>query len=380
MTADTQRWREWHQAYDREGSPLVQRLLTVQACIREALDAAPPGPIRVVSMCAGEARDLVGALDGHPRVGDVAGRVVELDPQLAARARADLPEAIEVVCGDASTTSAYEGAVPANLVLVCGVFGNITDEDISATIASLPMLCAPSATVVWTRHRRPPDRTDLARAEFAAAGFAEIAFVAPEGFLFGVGAHRLASPPQPFVAGRRLFEFVGYDRFGGETCAECGFTYALGRSEIVAWLRGDATAFAARLRAFDGDAVRARPDPDTWSPLEYACHVRDVLRVQQQRLDLIARTNEPALEPMRREERAIEDRYNDQDPEVVATELVAAAAALADTLTALGDAGWRRTALYNYPTPQLRTVEWIGTHTVHELLHHRRDITLPRGS
>ena len=44
------------------------------------------------------------------------------------------------------------------------------------------------------------------------------------------------------------------------------------------------------------------------------------------------------------------------------------------TLEALDDAGWARRGIYNYPEPQLRTVEWIAVHTVHELLHHRVDI------
>jgi hypothetical protein len=64
--------------------------------------------------------------------------------------------------------------------------------------------------VIWTRHRRPPDRTEDIRAWFAAAGFDEIAFEAPDALgLVGVGAHRLAAPARPLVPGRRLFTFVG---------------------------------------------------------------------------------------------------------------------------------------------------------------------------
>ena len=83
----------------------------------------------------------------------------------------------------------------------------------------------------------------------------------------------------------------------------------------------------------------------------------------------------PSLTPMRRDERAVEERYNEQSPAAVARELAAAARSLATQLTRLDDAGWTRTAMYNYPSPQLRTVEWIGAHTVHELQHHRRDIS-----
>ena len=41
---------------------------------------------------------------------------------------------------------------------------------------------------------------------------------------------------------------------------------------------------------------------------------------------------------------------------------------------ALDDAGWARTGVYHWPTTEVRTVEWIGRHTVHEGTHHLRDI------
>ena len=46
---------------------------------------------------------------------------------------------------DAGTSDAYAGAVPADLVLACGVLGNVTPDDVAATIAFLPRLCAPGA-------------------------------------------------------------------------------------------------------------------------------------------------------------------------------------------------------------------------------------------
>lgn len=207
MTHD---WHEWHQAYDHEGSPLARRLAVVQQCIAAALDAAPPGPIRIVSMCAGEGRDLLGVLEHHPRRADVRGRLVELDPALASTARSRAPAGVEVLCADAGTTSSYDGAVPADLVLVCGVFGNVTDVDMLSMIDLLPTLCAPNATVIWTRHRRPPDATPGVRRRFAESGFEEVSFHAPEGSMFGVGAHRLTTPPRPFPDDVRLFDFVGY--------------------------------------------------------------------------------------------------------------------------------------------------------------------------
>ncbi len=212
MGTSRQDWLAWHQRYEEPDSPLARRLRVVQRLVREALDAAPPGPVRVASLCAGQGRDLLGALAGHPRRGDVAGRLVELDERNVAIAReayatAGLP-AIEVVAGDAALTDAYAGAVPAALVLVCGVFGNVTDADAERIVEHLPALCGPGAAVVWTRHRRPPDLTGRIRDWLERRGFEEVAFDAPPDARFAVGLHRLSAAPAPLPSGVRLFTFV----------------------------------------------------------------------------------------------------------------------------------------------------------------------------
>ena len=205
----------WHRSYDVEGSALTQRLAVVQDLLRAALGTAPNrSPVRLVSLCAGRGTDVIDVLRDHARAPDVQARLVELDPDLAARARADAAAAgldgVEVVTGDASHTDAAAGAAPADVLLACGIFGNVSDDDIHRFVDLTPTLLAPGATVIWTRHRRPPDLTTDIRAWFAAAGFDEVAFVAPDasGFV-GVGAHRLRSDPRPFVPGERMFTFVG---------------------------------------------------------------------------------------------------------------------------------------------------------------------------
>ena len=184
----------------------------MQRHIRATLDTCAAGPIRVVSVCAGQGRDLIEAIGGHPRAGDVRARLVELDPRNCDVARAAAPPGVDVVAADASDTSAYRGAVPAELVLACGVFGNISDSHIQRTIETLPSLCAPGATVIWTRHRRPPDRSELVRKWFVESGFDEVAFEGPEGLVFGVGVDRLARSPAPFEPDVKMFEFVGSDQ------------------------------------------------------------------------------------------------------------------------------------------------------------------------
>jgi hypothetical protein len=160
-----------------------------------------------------------------------------------------------------------------------------------------------------------------------------------------------------------------------ERCLECGYGYdSLGRDRIPAELRRLAVRYAEVLgRSADG-RLRRRPRTEVWSALEYACHVRDVLRVQKVRVDRAISEDHPDFESMRREERVLEERYNAQVPAEVAGEIALAADGLACTLEALDDAGWARTGVYHWPTTEVRTVEWIGRHTVHEGTHHLRDI------
>ncbi|HEY6013851.1 MAG TPA: class I SAM-dependent methyltransferase [Candidatus Limnocylindrales bacterium] len=208
-------WLEWHTAYDDADAPLHHRLLAVQRRIRDWLDQRPPGPIRVVSMCAGEGRDLLEVLADHSRAGDVHGRLVELNPELAARATALAPPGITVEVADAGSTDAYLGAVPADLVLACGIFGHIGDDDIRRTVRALPALCAPGAGVIWTRHRRPPDLTVDIRRWFAEAGFEPVAFDGPAAFEWSVGVQRYVGEPVALEAGRRLFTFLDHSDAGG---------------------------------------------------------------------------------------------------------------------------------------------------------------------
>jgi Putative methyltransferase len=188
-------WMDWHRAYEDPDSPLSARLRAVQAGVRAALDHVPPGPIRIVSICAGQGRDVIDVVAGHPRRADVRARLVELDPALVAFARerahaAGVGDLIHVVEADASLAGSYAGALPADLVLICGVFGNISDGDIRSLVGKMPSFCAPGATVIWTRHRRPPDLTPSIREWFAEAGFAERSYVAPEPFILSVGSHQ----------------------------------------------------------------------------------------------------------------------------------------------------------------------------------------------
>lgn len=207
-------WQAWHEEYDDPGSDLARRLLVVQEQIHEILAAVPPGPITVVSVCAGEGRDLLGVLRDHPRRREVRARLVELDDRIAAVARDTATRlglsGVEVVVGDAALTEHYVGMVPADVVLMCGVFGNITDEDIAQTIGYARQLCRRDGFLVWTRHRNPPDLVPQICQWLDEQGF-EQRWLSEPGVGYGVGVHRFRGEPLPLARGERMFTFIGRD-------------------------------------------------------------------------------------------------------------------------------------------------------------------------
>ena len=163
-------WVVWHEPYDDPSSVLSARLRLVQAQLADALDHAPAGAVRLLSLCAGQGRDVIGVLPSHPRQDDVSAVLIEADPENAETARGNAAAAglaqVEVRQADASRPSGYADVLPADVLLLCGIFGNVGDADIQRTVAAAPALCAPGATVIWTRHRRPPDLTPQVRAWF----------------------------------------------------------------------------------------------------------------------------------------------------------------------------------------------------------------------
>ncbi|MBF5001669.1 DinB family protein [Nocardia sp. BSTN01] len=158
-----------------------------------------------------------------------------------------------------------------------------------------------------------------------------------------------------------------------DRCAECGYQY---RPDEAPRAATTILAGVAELAATLNDCpdARRRRLPELWSPLEYGCHVRDVLLVQRERVLLARRTDRPALVTMGRDERADHDGYAEQGPADVAQELLVSARLLANVLDRLDAHDWNRRVLYNYPDRVERELRWVAVHTIHEVRHHLLDV------
>ena len=159
-----------------------------------------------------------------------------------------------------------------------------------------------------------------------------------------------------------------------DLCDECGFAYDLDGATSAGAAVADGAATIAGLMDGDGFDLRRRRHPQVWSPLEYACHVRDVLLVQRERVLAARRRRRPSFEPMGRDERVEHDGYAAQDPHDVARQVVDAAQMFANVLSRLGPDDWDRTVVYNYPAETERSLRWVAVHTVHEVRHHLLDM------
>ncbi|HEY5272221.1 MAG TPA: DinB family protein [Acidimicrobiales bacterium] len=162
------------------------------------------------------------------------------------------------------------------------------------------------------------------------------------------------------------------------SCAQCHFVHEdLPADEAPGALRHGAREIRERLGTLldepgGVELLRTRPEAETWSAIEYAGHVRDVLLVQHGRLYQALVEHLPVFAPMHHEERVILGAYNDEDPATTATEVTIAADLLARVLSRLNISEWSRRCIY--PGPTEVDVVWLARDSVHEVVHHLLDI------
>ncbi|QWT24623.1 DinB family protein [Subtercola sp. PAMC28395] len=153
-------------------------------------------------------------------------------------------------------------------------------------------------------------------------------------------------------------------------CPECGFDSSKTPATAVAEL--------TRVNVAQWPAVLARPDvavrshAGTWSPLEYAAHVRDVFRLFRVRLALMLAEDDPAFADWDQDATALESRYNEQLPEVVSAELVSAGLAIADDIDAIPGDAWQRTGRRG--DGSVFTVDTLTRYFIHDPTHHLHDV------
>jgi hypothetical protein len=159
-------------------------------------------------------------------------------------------------------------------------------------------------------------------------------------------------------------------------CPECGFDpHDYSDAAIAPAVRENAASWPAVLSRA---TVRDRPNDSTWSPLEYAAHVRDVLKVYRERVRLMVDTDDPLYPNWDQDETAVAEKYNEQDPSVVAAELAAGASELSAVFDSLNADQWQR--IGRRSDGASFTISRMATYMTHDLVHHRWDVSERRGA
>ncbi|WP_394941008.1 DinB family protein [Psychromicrobium sp. YIM B11713] len=153
-------------------------------------------------------------------------------------------------------------------------------------------------------------------------------------------------------------------------CPECGFEAG---SVTPATAASSLPELLPRWRAvLRRPEAAERSDQQRWSDLEYACHVRDVFIIFDQRLSLMLQQNDPLFENWDQDQSARDADYPHQDPERVSAELLAAGQEIAANFATVHPEQWQRTGRRS--NGSLFTVETLSGYFLHDVVHHLHDV------
>lgn len=205
-------WLRWYGDYDDPTSSLARRLEGVKRRLTEALDGAASTVPTILSLCAGDGRDVIPVIAARPTTSPVTAILVENNHTLANRARGASAAVgcsqVQVRCRDAGDPASFADVLPVDVLMLCGIFGNIEHRTVKDIIDLIPRLVVLGGYVIWTRGGSEPDRRPEVRHWFRAAGLDEVAFDgAPERYGVGLNQLCLTSAPANWALPDHIFTF-----------------------------------------------------------------------------------------------------------------------------------------------------------------------------
>jgi DinB superfamily len=157
-------------------------------------------------------------------------------------------------------------------------------------------------------------------------------------------------------------------------CPECGLDPAQLSIQDAADLIGELgpqyrAAFAAA--GDDGARLRAKPDPDVWSSLEYVVHLRDSVRYHGALMNRALKEDRPEFGAPDPDAIARNESYNAADPGEVLDSVSQQTARFADRARSLSEPDLDRVVIR---AGNEVTVSFMIRNVAHEGHHHLQDV------
>jgi 2-polyprenyl-3-methyl-5-hydroxy-6-metoxy-1,4-benzoquinol methylase len=205
-------WSNWP-AMSYQRVSYRKRLQAVQDHFAASLAEAEPGPVRVVSICAGDGRDVMGVLESHARREDVNAWLVELDRKsveagIKRRDATGLSKLVTFLHADATDFATFKNILPCDIVMVCGVWGHVPPAERLSLVKALGKFCKPGGTVVWSRgvDRGRSRFTDI-QALFEHNSFERVSESITPDDKWAICTHRYMGRPVEVPTSGRIFNF-----------------------------------------------------------------------------------------------------------------------------------------------------------------------------
>lgn len=153
-------------------------------------------------------------------------------------------------------------------------------------------------------------------------------------------------------------------------CPDCGFVATDWDVPALAQLID--SSVPRYLEVLARDDVRQRPASEVWSALEYAAHVRDVHQTMYYRMNLLLTQELPTFANWDQDATAREQRYDLQDPVVVAAELADAAHQVSRLYRGIEPTDYAHRGLRS--DGSAFTVLTLARYHLHDIVHHLYDV------
>lgn len=173
----------------------------------------------------------------------------------------------------------------------------------------------------------------------------------------------MAAEPRPADSDSTDWTFVI-----DQGCQQCGYV----PHDVVTTARRLAQVPGRWVEVLQRDGATMRPSEGVWSPVEYACHSRDLITVLGDRVGAMLDSDRPTFANYDGEAEAVAGKFWAADPALVSEQIGDSMDRTLFIYGRVGEADWERVGLRGDGVEM--TVAGLSRYLLHDLEHHLVDV------